>query len=331
MLVTSLNGAGHFGRTSAIAERLLNLGHSVSLVIGEQHLALDRHRIHRIAIRKNSDIFYLAKPLGLEGPHWGMPSSQTPDLIPPNIIQTIEEADFVVSDNSVWPLKISESTILMAQFLWIDYWRKNSIDPETLIEVEEALLCEKVKVRFASPSFQMKSSFVPESKTLPLKLFRYSRDLLVMKKPIRKEIWLVSGTTKLNKPSNIQPTVVRGGIELVSKETFHLAATDYRPAAIAGRPGLGSIRDALGAGIPFLPLWNGEDHELEHNSRVLLDRNLIWPHWNYASTSSFFHATFEQNLLETQKIVLTFINEEFVSFNEAVNQLLQAGERILND
>ena len=243
----------------------------------------------------------------------------------------IEQSDFIISDNSIWPLQITESVILMAQFLWLDYWRRSNSDEETALEKVETALCKRAKVRLASPSFQIESQSIPESRTLPLKLFRYGHDLEVGEKPTRKEIWLVGGTTGLNRHSEELPKVLPGGFDLVPRETFLLSKSSYRPAAVVGRPGLGSIRDAIGSGIPFLPLWTGEDFELAHNSKVLADWNLVWPDWNSSTVSSLFRPTLEADLLETEKHVVAFVDSEFVSFDEAVKQILNVGESLLND
>lgn len=329
--MSSLNGAGHFRRILAVAERALGLGHTVSLTVGQPHLGLDPGRIRAISSRNDSEVFFLSAPLGLEGPQWGKPSSQAPNHIPSEIRESLVEADFIVSDNSVWPLQLSESTILMAQFLWLDYWRRNNSDEETALEKVESSLCKQAKVRLASPSFQIESESIPESRTLPLKLFRYPYDLDVGEKPTRKEIWLVGGTTGLNRHSEELPKVLPGGFDLVPRETFLLSKSSYRPAAVMGRPGLGSIRDALGSGIPFLPLWTGEDFELAHNSKVLADWNLVWPDWNSSTVSSLFRPTLEADLLETEKHVAAFVDSEFVTLDEAVKQILNVGESLLND
>ena len=330
-LAASLNGAGHFGRILAIGEMLLKRNHSVSLVVGERQIGLDTERIRNFEASKNSEVFVISNPLGLEGPQWGVPSSQNPESIPNAVRRAFGGADFVISDNSVWPLQITNKTILMAQFLWLDYWRQNSADIQTDLEKEEAFLCEKAQVRLAIPIFQIKSSVVPESITLPLKLFSYPRDALIARKPVTREIWVAGGTTGLNSVTEKFPATLPDGFKVVSRETFHLSDFGYRPAAIAGRPGLGSIRDALGSGVPFLPLWGGEDFELEHNSRALADWNLVWSDWSRSSVAGLNRPTLENDLVGLRQSISNFVESEFVTLDQAVNQILETAERALHD
>lgn len=330
-VVSGLNGAGHFSRVLAIGESLAKRQHSVSMVIGQNHIGLEPERISVLEARSNSEIFVLSGPPGLDGPQWGLPESQNPESVPDEIRDVICAADLVISDNAVWPLQITSKTILMAQFLWVDYWRENSARVRTRLEKEEALLCARVKLRFANPVFLIESAVVDGSRTQALKLFSYPRDTVVGGKPVRNEIWLAGGTTGLNSVTQNFPVILPGGFSLVSRETHLLSESSYQPAAIVGRPGLGSIRDALGCGIPFLPLWEGEDFELNHNSNVLVERNLVWSDWNRSSVEGLNRPTLEDDLENLRLLVSKFVESEFISLDEAVNQILETAEGALHD
>lgn len=321
-LVASLNGAGHFGRVLKIAEHCAGLRFHVSLVIGKAHQSIEAGRVEKFAALRDTQVFVLSAPLGLEGPQWGHPNNQTWGLPDGDLATAIKNSDAVITDNSLWPLSYSDNVLVMAQFIWLDYWRAlpgPNLTERLIFEIENM---RSIRKRFASPVFVQNVASIQDRTFFPLRLLEYPDDSRIRELPVADEIWIVSGTTGLASECKIPVGPLSNGFRLIQRETFRLANSDHRPAAVMGRPGMGSIRDSLAAGIPFLPHLAGNDPELIHNTKVLSSLGL-------ASTDSqgSFLANLSSDNLATRLRSLTgvtndFFEQVFVPLGEAVSDLL---------
>lgn len=273
VLVASLNGAGHFNRILNLAEYFSSSDYGVDLVVGEHHYAIERSRLDSFVAIKKNRLFLLESPLGLEGPQWGEPEIQRVSTPEPDLIRALEESDLVLSDNSLWPVNYASNFAALAQFFWVDYWKNSGLGISSKLETSERSLLKKVRFRFSHPMFRIHSELASDSREISLGLLSFSTDSLVRKLPKRHEIWIANGTTGLNAVDFGGGTSVdvSAGIPILRKETFQLLSSDYRPAIVAGRPGLGTIRDCFAYGIQFVPFWDGEDFELTHNQNRLFE------------------------------------------------------------
>jgi UDP-N-acetylglucosamine:LPS N-acetylglucosamine transferase len=83
-----------------------------------------------------------------------------------------------------------------------------------------------------------------------------------------------TGTTELNcypYPKKIK----KYNYKIEPLETFKLIGAAKKPSAVIGRPGLGTIRDCLAAGIIFIPYLRDYDPELESNILSLKNLSLV--------------------------------------------------------
>ena len=112
---------------------------------------------------------------------------------------------------------------------------------------------------------------------MTINLPRYNSDILADKnKNETTDIWLSQGTTNLLDKSALSLNLLKD-LGITERETYEFAESTGKPRLVLGRPGLGTIRDCLAMGIPFLPIWDKMDPELNSNVNHLVNLGLF-PH-----------------------------------------------------
>lgn len=261
-LVTSPNGLGHARRQLQLSIGLSSFC-SVTLfgnarilkMIEAEALSLELENIGFQEIPGIGLDQFLMRDTG---------SEQTPKLSREALI-SLESADAVLSDNSIWPASMAEKVFLLGHFLWTDYFRAvglgyNSDFLSTALEEEESLIPNIVAWFNTNRFTWIQGTNHPKKIEIPL--LKYKQD----KKGVGKlghnnEIWIAKGTTGLVKTEKIQSLP---GLQI---ETHNFSRRDH-PRLVLGRPGLGTIRDCLSHGVPFLPICMNENPELENNAYV---------------------------------------------------------------
>jgi hypothetical protein len=275
-LISSTNGLGHARRLSYLAVGFSNLGISTKLFVTEKQASKLTFESKDLGSKIN--LFKISNH-GLDGPSW---KSDKVSVTPPSplVIAELANCSAVISDNVIWPIKYNSNFYLHGHFNWIDYWEKE----ESLLESTEMdiLKTEKsymrsIKSWFVSEDFYMPGSELSTIEKVKMPLIQYSSKKIEKNAYYRQnQIWNSNGTTKLNidsKFARIAADKVKH--QVIVAETFQLAKVKEFPSCVIGRPGLGTIRDCLEAGIPFLPVWEGSDPELESNAKHLLRMGLI--------------------------------------------------------
>jgi hypothetical protein len=181
------------------------------------------------------------------------------------IVQAIKNADYVISDNCLWPFHFRRDTILLGHFLWHDVLDTLSVSNSS--KFSQNLLAEKKLLESAKSVIGLRNfSFgsicdLAENRLVHLPNYYPNKS----SKKIQDVIWYATGTTGLNQIKVSSPL----DCTIVKKESFELQQSPYLPLAIVGRPGLGTIRDCIEYQVPFCPVFSGSDIELENNSAVL--------------------------------------------------------------
>jgi UDP:flavonoid glycosyltransferase YjiC (YdhE family) len=99
---------------------------------------------------------------------------------------------------------------------------------------------------------------------------------------------------------------------IVERETYEFAEFKEKPKLVLGRPGLGTIRDCLATGIPFLPIWDKLDPELNSNTNHLVNLGLF-PHELLIEMNlkdKIDYLLDQQEILESWKNIWTSISED---------------------
>ena len=177
----------------------------------------------------------------------------------------ISKQGAVISDNVLWPLGVGPA-VVTGGFTWEEFHQR--VDSTIRDEVSKSFRVSFEFFPFRYPEGFERLKFSQESQTrLPL----YSRRPEVLEST--EEIWVAAGTTGvLNEKLE--------GLNLpkfIWKETFTML-TSGKPRAVIGRPGLGTIRDCLESGTPFLPIAFKGNVELESNVKSLIELGLL-PKW----------------------------------------------------
>jgi hypothetical protein len=273
-LIASQNGLGHARRLAHFSAGLHDLGYEVFLYLSTTQIQTLMEEIRTISPKT---IVRDIKLHGLDGPTFQI--DQVVE-IPEELELELKKLDFVISDNVTWPGRALDSFILMGHFSWIDYWEADCSDKVRPL-IQQAL-GETLQISnwFLPKDF----SHVPEEmkriKTVEIPLSRYGSDGDSIRRRTRTEVWYSKGTTGLNwiHLNGLEKKLRQYGLETKTRETHRLRDSEL-PALVLGRPGLGTIRDCLAWGVPFLPCWVGEDPELSRNQNTMKSIGLIPSAW----------------------------------------------------
>lgn len=273
-LVASTNGLGHARRILHIAIGFIDIGHEITLFITKNQALHLRAEISKLKFNLN---LVEIKNHGLDGPAWfkNGASFQIPSK---NVISKLRECDFILSDNLTWPFVYNNNFGLIGHFYWHDYWQKTeNLLSSKLFGVFERDFEYLLQIPLA---FQFEKFILyPRhfSNKVMIKLPKYYSDIKVQKKLRNKldtkQVWLSKGTTGLWKEFESNSKILKK-FSVLEQETYRLGESKNKPKLVIGRPGLGTIRDCLAAGIPFFPIWNKKDPELNSNVNHLINLGL---------------------------------------------------------
>lgn len=263
-LVSSLNGLGHARRLAYLGQKLSDHGFQIVFFAHKAQISKLTFESELLTnFNKLVEIDYF----GVDGPVWfyrgcrvSLPSDEIKSLI--------KNCDFIISDNSLWPIEYNSAFALFGHFDWVNYWLKSveqgiSFPNLNLLNYELELL-KKVPVYFQNYQFKFNSAIYTPNNLVDIKLMRYPNDRKIAINHNRLNVWVSSGTTGLHDRS-IANYLKSLKVSLIFKESYKLASEVDKPNLILGRAGLGTIRDCLAFGIPFLPLDFNLDPELTSN------------------------------------------------------------------
>jgi len=272
-LVSSGNGLGHSRRLIHLAMSFQEKGFIPKIFASQKQIKNLRSELDTLRATFN---FIEISSYGIDGPVWLENGGL---IVKPTtyVINSIQECDLIISDNSIWPIKFNNKFVLFGHFNWLDYWsiRGNHQFPERILEVykEEVTLFKEIRLWFQFEDFKLKGEFNIKN-VIPIKLLKYSSDLFFPHKMDEKSAWIAQGTTGLDENINID-FIDDSSLKFFHRETYMLVNSLEKPLVIIGRPGLGTIRDCLAAGIPFIPLQKYLDPELDSNVNNLEKLNLL--------------------------------------------------------
>jgi hypothetical protein len=311
-LVASSNGLGHARRIFQLALAFEVQGYSTTIFATSKQIEkllkeqnLDKIQLHYCEIETH----------GIDGPIWLLSGGRITDPSY-DVITKLQKCDFVISDNVLWPIKYSKAFALFGHFTWIDYWDKVGLNLFTLslneVYYDELQKLLDVKIWFQFSDFALDNILNLPKQIVPIKLLNYSSDTKFRNLIVDKSlVWISNGTTGLKRTLSSQQ---RDSIvfKVEEKETFHLLEAKKKPLFVIGRPGLGTIRDCLAAGIIFYPYWDELDPELTSNVKSLKILSLI------GSTY-------------TEEIQIQSLGEQLISDLGLKNSWLNARSNIMND
>lgn len=273
-LVASQNGLGHARRLIHFSAAFEELGYEISLYLScRQVMALSKE-IREVC--SNTKVFEIEHH-GLDGPAQNQSMVRE---VPVFLQRQFRNFDFVLSDNLTWPGSFLDTFVLMGHFSWIDYWRLRHSNQG--LEVSNAFLhASKISNWYTPVDFSQLPTRLTEIERIEIPLSRYMFD---PKSPHNLDITSVSfsnGTTGLNHSdlSELRLELKKIKLELTTRESYSFHQ-NQSPILTLGRPGLGTIRDCLAFGIPFLPYWVGDDPELSNNETTLKRLGLIPSAWS---------------------------------------------------
>ena len=311
-LVASSNGLGHARRIFQLALAFEIYGFSTTIFATSNQI---KKLIQEQALGKTQLNYCNIETHGIDGPAWLLNGG---GITKPShdVIAKLKKCDFVISDNVLWPKKYSKVFVLFGHFNWIDYWAKVDLGRFNLSltqvyykELQELL---DVKVWFQFSDFALDPILNLPKQIVPIKLLNYSSDTKFRNLIIDKSlVWISNGTTGLNRTLSAQQ---RDSIvfKVEEKETFHLLETEKKPIFVIGRPGLGTIRDCLAAGIIFHPYWDELDPELTSNVKNLKRLSLTGSAYN-------------------EEIQIHSLGEQLISDLGLKNSWLNVRSKLMND
>jgi len=325
-LVAARNGLGHARRLLHLASGLIELNTKVSLLLTLQQSELLKSEILSLANNmQNLSVIIIPKygPDTLNFSHY-IPDAPQPDR---EIIRTLSRVKVVISDNSLWPAQYSNSFFILGHFTWQQYWSKSSDEarkrfrPETSSEYDYKSF-NRVINWFRTDIFGWDTPAGLSSTDIPILRYRSDKAIGEVKESLdaKAEVWHANGTTSLNV---VNTKHIKGNrLKLINRETFRMSTSNSRPLLVVGRPGMGTIRDCLAHSVPFLPLWSGEDPELERNSQILKELDLTPRAVIITEPLSKSETNFEILALKSKMFQLTAFWDKYSASATSVAQLI---------
>jgi hypothetical protein len=290
-LVASQNGLGHARRLTHFAAAFRELGY-------EAHLFLSTRQVQALS-KEIGEISPKTKVFEIEGYGLDGPAQRSLGVreIPESLQLQLKEFDFVLSDNLTWPGSFLNTFILMGHFTWVDYWKFGQ--PNEELEISRAIThASKISKWYSPVDFSQMPTYLNGIERIEIPLSKYVSDPKTIQSSDMNSVSFSNGTTGLNQSdeNELRLQLENMGLALVTKES-HSYQDSRIPALTLGRPGLGTIRDCLAFGIPFLPCWEGNDPELKSNEAALKRIGLMPAAW-------------EGNQKPNIKIIREFLNDK---------------------
>lgn len=272
-LVASQNGLGHARRLTHFSAAFKELGYEVTLYISSHQVLALSKEIQEVC--PETEVIEI-KGYGLDGP---TQIKSTVREVPDSLKRQFGELDYVLSDNLTWLGSFLDAFLLMGHFTWIDYWTLRH--PNQGLEISNAILdARKISNWYSPVDFSQIPTCLSGIERIEIPLSRYMSD---PKAPCNRDLTSVSfsnGTTGLNQSDQNELRLALKKMNLVLRtRESHSFHKDQIPTLTLGRPGLGTIRDCLAFGVPFLPYWVGDDPELLNNEATLKHIGLIPSEW----------------------------------------------------
>jgi hypothetical protein len=262
-LVSSINGLGHARRLMYLALSFQDIGISTTMFVTQKQIKVLIPELDSLG--KKLD-FEEILSYGIDGPVW-MNNGCLIEIPPKQIIDLIKKCDLIISDNVIWPINFNQKFVLFGHFNWLDYWRIKGESQFSIsasnIYLEERDLFKEIEWSLQFKDFKLKGELATKN-SIEIKLLKYSSDLFFPLKIDANSVWIAQGTTELYRNYILNYTHDLP-FKIFRKETFNLINSQHKPSIVIGRPGLGTIRDCLAAGILFIPTEEDPDPELESN------------------------------------------------------------------
>lgn len=303
--ISSANGLGH-------TKRLLRILNSFDSSSWTKYLICTR--VQRTFI--HDDLEFSTDIILIEQESYGLdgPSVHRASLYVPHSLEAlISNSRLVISDNVLWPFKYSERSILLSNFIWLDYWNRRLNLDFSLGERKISLLTEQMK----SDYFILENYRVNSIQYLPFGWFDSIKPISFIGLPSdnnskksfsrSKEIWIASGTTGLD--VLILPQNSPNGFNFKKIETYNFGKSSELPLAVIGRPGIGSITDTLSYNVPFIPFFSTPDPELQHNVNILRDLGLLSPNFDVDKFLIDFYSILSDELVYAESQRLSFATD----------------------
>jgi hypothetical protein len=272
-LLASQNGLGHARRLVHFSGAFKESGYEVSLYLSSRQVLALSKEIREIC--PEIKVFEI-EGYGLDGPAQINPTARE---VPESLQRQFRKFNFVLSDNLTWPGSFLESFLLMGHFTWIDYWTFR--DPNQGLEISKAKMhASKISKWYSPVDFSQIPTSLNGIERIEIPLSRYISDPKARPNSDTTSVSFSNGTTGLNQSdqNELRLELKKVNLVLTDRES-HSFHENQTPALTLGRPGLGTIRDCLAFGIPFLPCWVGDDPELFNNEATLKRNGLIPSAW----------------------------------------------------
>jgi hypothetical protein len=271
-LVASGNGTGH-------ARRLLQLMSGLQGLKEESTLLINLNQIKRLkneisALKVDPQRVKMIPRFNFDG----FVEKKVTGSINREISDFIKDQNVVISDNASWPIEFNPNSYFHGHFLWPEIIREDSHKSEIRF-AKEASLSVSAKGWIRNEQFKIiePTKVVDVKRTFPINNLRYKDDEYIRSLKIKdNEVWISTGTIQSNIEAAVASKTLANSKYLFKfHETFEMFHLGYRPLAVIGRAGYGTIRDCLASGVIFIPLEINSDIETNSNIRNLQNLQVL--------------------------------------------------------
>ena len=265
-LVASHNGYGHARRIYELGKVLNDKKIKVKILLSKKQINL----IELEPLSKNLDFFITSESFGIDG--YVKTSSVT--TITKDTLRMIQSSDAIICDNLLWPTEYNPNVYVHGHFLWQQVLTDLGAD----VLQNELYLLERAKAWFRNHNFKLDEKTLHHNNTeiVEVECMRYELDYLLSNLPVKKnEIWICGGSQVENKKSIKDLGLSSNNYIVKYFETYQMINLGYKPKFVMGRPGLGTIRDCLAAGVQFFPINVNFDFEMQSNVENMIKLKIL--------------------------------------------------------
>jgi len=265
-LVASQNGFGHARRTYELGKIFNDKKIKVKILLSKQQINL----IKMEPLSKNLDFFIASESFGIDG----YVKNKSVTKITNDTKKIIESSDAIICDNLLWPAEYNSNVYVHGHFVW----QQVLTDLDADILQNELYLLQRARTWFRNHNFKLDKKTLCQNNTeiVEVGCMRYELDYLLSNLPVKKnEIWICGGTLIENKKSIKDLGLSAQNFIVKYFETYQMMNLGYKPKFVMGRPGFGTIRDCLAAGVQFFPLKVNFDFEMQSNVENMIKLKIL--------------------------------------------------------
>ena len=284
-LIICPNGFGHFRRLNTIID-IIDLQRFDVTIFTDKDAISRFHKRIKLNLSKEIKIKNVPNlPISLD--YQVKTSNKILDIF--NFIDDFDKDSLIISDNYPEVFKFKDNGILLANFFWhkeiskfIDDKSYNFINSPKKRFITLGTIFSKSYIK-SLKNFSQIGLFGNKKVSAPKKnnriLFVQGKGVWTVNYPLLFKRYIEKYLTKYDGEIVIDELLENFEHPNLSKDITYSSAKDFKNLDkfdfVIGRPSLGIVTDCLERNISFIPIYDKEDNEANHNAKIITDFYMV--------------------------------------------------------